>query len=73
MSVDREVEEMMIAQASENLVSAAEERLDRVLAKVRDRQLKLAIEGRVVESENYANRAERIRRLADVRSLNLAS
>ena len=63
----------MIAKASKNLVSSAEGRASRVLAKVRDRQLKLAIEGRVAESVNYANRADRIRRLADVRALNIAS
>jgi len=50
----------------------AEPRVKRIIAKLRNRQLKLAIEGRVEESYQYAHRADRIRQLGDEPAVPLA-
>ncbi len=57
----RETTDMKRISNSTNLLSATAKRARRVLAKVRQRQLDLALEGKVADSERYARRARRVR------------
>lgn len=57
----RETTDMKRISNSTNLLSATAKRAERVLAKVRQRQLDLALEGKMADSERFARRAHRVR------------
>lgn len=60
----REMTDMKRTTTSTNLTATQTQRAQRLLAKVRQRQLDLAMSGRVEDSARYAKRASRVRQQA---------